>query len=72
MGKERAARKEREELGCKKECWLGVSSSVKSFRVEGFKHGLSAEALWNRLWQDQLPRRGRVLRVPPGFRSSKS
>jgi len=38
VGKERAARKEREELGCKKECWLGVSSSVKSFRVEGFKH----------------------------------
>lgn len=39
VGKERAARKEGERLGCKKECWLGVSSSVKSFRVEGFKHG---------------------------------
>lgn len=32
---ERAARKEGERLGCKKECWLGESSSVKSFRVEG-------------------------------------
>ena len=41
MGKERerAAKNEGEGLGCKKECWLGVSSNVKSFRVEGFKQG---------------------------------